>query len=155
MHEYCKSHVHFKHCYPPSGCGPDDETARVFCDLHRRCNRVDSWADDFILMQDHYQSWRVANKISQEFASSLDKVMSLIQFGDTPGWAVAPTDDIVLVQQPCPPTTEGLRALAKSFSKMVKGKSSDAQPSSMCDGPSTSPLAVMHCVPCTPTLGVT
>ncbi len=147
MHEYCKSHSHFKHCYPPEGCGPDDETVRIFCDLHRRCNRVDTWADDFVLMQDHYQSWRFANKLSQEFGRSLDKVMSLLKFGDSPGWVVRPNDDIVLVQQPCPSTTESLRALAKSFSKMVRGKSSDSKPSSMCDGPSTSPLAMMHCAP--------
>jgi hypothetical protein len=94
--------------------------------------------------EDHYKNWRLANRISQDFDKPLDHVLGLIKYGDNPGWFTQPSADMVFAQQPCPDTTLGLRALAKAFSKNVKGKLTDAHPSSIVDGPSTSPLAMMH-----------
>ncbi len=64
--------------------------------------------------------------------------------GDSPGWILAPSDDLIFVQQKCPPTTEELEALTEAIMKYIRGKPKDPRASILDRPTGTRPSGVMN-----------
>ena len=62
-----------------------------------------------------------------------------IRFGDNPGWIVQHNTDLILCSEKIPKSAEELEQLLLTVVKAVRGKSTDPEQTSVCDGPCTVP----------------
>ena len=140
---YCQEK--FPYFLPPMGPGMTDRTVEILCTLHRMANKPSMWNKEFHNFGESFFNWRIADILLKLDGYNLTTVLRDIKYGDEPGWLTCPPKNYVFVQQLPPPSKEALEQEAEAVLKNLFGKSSDKNPSAVCDGCATVPIRLQHC----------